>query len=158
MTQTSPIQAPVRYTGEVVYLYAYDVAYEITGEVPTLLGQPGRQFAAAATRRMPKDPFFYQPQMFPLPDLPPAVPRAFGPARGTVKLFPVGAFSIAVHVPFEVASLSHDAEGNPAPFQTLQVLVDGNREIADVTRENNGAAVPRSHRGCLIGRQILSWA
>jgi hypothetical protein len=92
--------------GEVVYLYAYDVAYEIAGVVPTLLGQPGKQFAAAATRRMPRDPFFYQPQMFRLPDLPPTEKKAPAPPHATVKLFPVGAFSIAVHVPFEVASLA----------------------------------------------------
>jgi hypothetical protein len=94
-----------RDVGEVVYLYAYDVAYEIAGDVPALLGQSGKQFSMAATRRMPKDPFFYQPQMFPLPDLPPVEPRSPGPVRGTVKLFPVGAFSIAVHVPFDVARL-----------------------------------------------------
>jgi hypothetical protein len=105
VTETASTQSAHRYVGEVVYLYAYDVAYEIEGVVPALLGQPGRQFSAAATRRMPRDPFFYQPQMFHLPDLPPAQKKGAGSPRATVKLFPVGAFSIAVHVPFDVAAL-----------------------------------------------------
>lgn len=92
--------------GEVVYLFAYDVAYEIRPLVPTLMGRPGRQFSMVPTRRMPKDPFFYLPQVFDLPNLAPAAgPQGPIATRGTVKLFHVGAISIAVHVPFKAQSL-----------------------------------------------------
>lgn len=110
------------FRGEVVYLFAYDVAYEIRPAVPSLLGRPGRQFSMAATHRMPKEPFFYLPQMFDLPDLAPAKgPRGPIATRGTVKLFHVGAISIAVHVPFEVPRLKdlvayHDLRLSTGPL------------------------------------------
>ena len=41
-----------RYTGEVVYIYAFDVAYDMTRRpVPELLGQPVAQFVVDASKR-----------------------------------------------------------------------------------------------------------
>jgi len=34
--------------------------------------------------------------------------------------------------------MNRDPQGKPAPFSTLHVLVDANRETADVIRANNG--------------------
>src|SRR6476469_9343033 len=93
-------------TGEVVYLYAFDVAYEMTRfPVQTLLGQPVAQFVVDASKRSPKQLFFYRPQMVRLPPLERLGPR--GPVRleRTIKLLPVGAISITVRVPFAVDSL-----------------------------------------------------
>src|SRR6516162_4611668 len=91
------------YRGEVVYIYAYDVAYEMVRQpVRELLGQPVAQFVVDASKRSPKQLFFYRPQMVRLPPLERIGPH--GPVRieRVVKLLPVGALSITVRVPFEV--------------------------------------------------------
>ncbi len=91
------------YTGEVVYIYAYDVAYEMTRPpVRELLGQPVAQFAVDASKRSPRQLFFHRPQMVRLPPLERIGPH--GPVRveRVIKLLPVGAISISVRVPFAV--------------------------------------------------------
>src|SRR5438445_13685773 len=53
-----------KYAGEVVYIYAFDVAYEMTREpVRELLGHPVAQFSVDASKRSPRHLFFYRPQM-----------------------------------------------------------------------------------------------
>jgi hypothetical protein len=93
-----------RYAGEVVYIYAFDVAYEMTRQpVRELLGQPVAQFVVDASKRSPRQLFFYRPQMVRLPPLERIGPH--GPMRveRVIKLLPVGAISISARVPFEVA-------------------------------------------------------
>ena len=56
------------YSGEVVYIYAFDVAYEMTRQpIRELLGQPVAQFSMDASKRSPRHLFFYRPQMVRLP-------------------------------------------------------------------------------------------
>ena len=91
------------YRGEAVYLFAFDAAYEMIRQpVTTLLGQPVAEFVVDVSKRSPRQLFFYRPQMLRLPPLERIGPH--GPVRveRTVKLLPVGAISIAYHVPFEV--------------------------------------------------------
>jgi len=95
-----------RYAGEVVYIYAFDVAYEMTRQpVRELLGQPVAQFVVDASKRSPRHLFFYRPQMVRLPPLERIGPN--GPVRmdRVIKLLPVGAISITVRVPFEVGQV-----------------------------------------------------
>src|SRR3974390_1189912 len=95
-----------RYTGEVVYIYAFDVAYDMTRRpVPELLGQPVAQFVVDASKRSPRHLFFFRPQMVRLPPLERIGPH--GPVRveRVVKLLPVGALSITVRMPFEVTQI-----------------------------------------------------
>src|SRR2546426_10671446 len=95
-----------RYAGEVVYIYAFDVAYEMARlPVRELLGHPLAQFSVDASKRSPKELFFYRPQMVRLPPLERIGPR--GPVRldRVVKLLPVGAVSITVRVPFDVTRI-----------------------------------------------------
>jgi hypothetical protein len=95
-----------RYVGEVVYIYAFDVAYEMTRQpVGELMGQPVAQFVLDASKRSPRHLFFYRPHMICLPPLEREGP--VGPLRleRVVKFLPVGAISITVRVPFEVQSL-----------------------------------------------------
>jgi hypothetical protein len=95
-----------RYTGDVVYLYAFDVAYEMARQpVLEILGQPVAQFSVDASKRSPRQLFFYRPQMARLPPLERIGPH--GPVRveRVVKLLPVGAISISVRVPFAVDKL-----------------------------------------------------
>jgi hypothetical protein len=92
-----------RYVGEVVYIYAFDVAYDMTRQpVRELLGQPVAQFVVDASKRSPRHLFFYRPQMVRLPALERIGPN--GPVRmeRVIKLLPVGAISITVRVPFAV--------------------------------------------------------
>src|SRR5436190_19378984 len=110
-TKTVPqrkLAAPsiTQYRGEVVYIYAFDVAYEMTRQpVRELLGQPVAQFVVDASKRSPRHLFFYRPQMVRLPPLERIGP--LGPIRmdRVVKLLPVGAISITIRVPFEVKKI-----------------------------------------------------
>src|SRR5437588_11935622 len=106
--QTVERKAPAtkRYVGEAVYIYAFDLAYEMTRQpVRELLGQPIAQFVVDASKRSPRHLFFYRPQMVRLPPLERIGPR--GPARiqRIVKLSPVGALSITIRVPFDVRNI-----------------------------------------------------
>ena len=98
-----PANLPPRYSGEAVYVYAFDVAYDTARKpIRELLGQPVAQFAVDASRRNPRQLFFYKPQMVRLPPMERLGPN--GPVRveRSVKLLPVGAVSITVRVPFAV--------------------------------------------------------
>src|SRR5580765_9032922 len=119
------------YSGEVVYIYALDVAYEMTRRpVQELLGQPVAQFVVDASKRSPRHLFFYRPQMVRLPPLERIGPR--GPVRmeRVVKLLPVGALSITIRVPFEVSRVEdlvayHDLQfSNGSLHQEVRQLAE----------------------------------
>src|SRR4051795_11992119 len=119
-------------TGEVVYLYAFDVAYEMNRKpVRELLGQPVAQFAVDASKRNPRQLFFYRPQMVRLPPLERLGPR--GPVRleRTIKLLPVGAISITVRVPFSVRGLNELVDYHDLRFSDGSFLSDEVRQLAE---------------------------
>jgi hypothetical protein len=95
-----------KYRGVAVYMFAFDIAYEMgRGPVLELLGQKVEQFKVDASKRNPRHPFFYRPQMVRLP-----LCKRMGPSgpievERVVKLLPMGAISITARVPFEVARL-----------------------------------------------------
>jgi len=96
-----------RYTGHVTYIYAFDIAYEMARvPVPTLLGQPVTQFQMDSNKRAPRQLFFYRPQMVRLPPLERIGPNGPIHIDRQVKIFPIGAISITVRVPFEVANIA----------------------------------------------------
>src|SRR5437016_11025725 len=101
-----PLPKVKEYTGEVVYIYAFDVAYEMTRQpVRELLGQPVAQFVVDSSKRSPRHLFFYRPQMVRLPPQERIGPN--GPMRmeRVIKILPVGAISITVRVPFSVQQI-----------------------------------------------------
>lgn len=117
--------------GEVVYIYAFDVAYEMTRQpVRELLGQPVAQFVVDSSKRSPRHLFFYRPQMVRLPPLERIGPG--GPVRveRIVKLLPVGAISITIRVPFEVERIEdlvgyHDLQfSNGSLHEEVRRLAD----------------------------------
>lgn len=124
-----------QYAGEVVYLYAFDIAYELVRKpVAQLLGQPVAQFVVDASKRSPRQLFFYRPQMVRLPPVEQIGPQ--GPVRveRSIKLLPIGAISIMVRVPFTV----HDIE-ELVPFHDLKFsngtwLYDEVRALAEEVR------------------------
>jgi hypothetical protein len=125
-----------RYTGEVVYLYAFDVAYEMTRDpVRELLGQPVAQFVVDASKRSPRHLFFYRPQMVRLPPLERIGPH--GPVRiqRAVKLLPVGALSISVRVPFEVHQVEDLVVYHDLQFSNGSLSEEVRRLAEEVRRE-----------------------
>ncbi len=125
------------YAGEVVYVYAFDVAYDMSRQpVRELLGQSVAQFVVDTSKRSPRQLFFYRPQMVHLPPLERFGPR--GPVRidRTIKLLPVGAISITVRVPFEIERIEdlveyHDLRFNNGALhdEVLQLAEDVRREL-----------------------------
>jgi hypothetical protein len=98
--KTSPA---IRYSGEVVYIYAFDVAYDTARKpIRELLGQTVAQFVVDASKRSPRQLFFYKPQMIRLPPMERIGPLGAVRVERVIKLLPVGAISITVRVPFAV--------------------------------------------------------
>ncbi|MBI5724858.1 MAG: hypothetical protein HZA50_12935 [Planctomycetes bacterium] len=126
-----------KYAGEVAYIYAYDAAYEMARRpIPQLLGQQVTTFAFDSDKRIPRDLFFYRPQMIRLPAVRCKGPHGPVEVRRTVKLYSVGAVSITVHVPFGIDSFDelvayHDLEldGESLHKQTLELARQVCREL-----------------------------
>jgi len=105
------------YRGEIVYIYAYDIAYDIKNEpVTQILGQPTRDYLVSPSKRIPKQMFFYRPRVAEFA----GEKRTLGNGQTveigkSVKIFGVGAMTVQVRVPFEVERLDelvdyHDLE------------------------------------------------
>lgn len=102
-----PQAKPSPYTGRVVYLYAFDLAYEMTRQpVKELMGQPLAQFSVDASKRIPRQLFFHRPQMLRLPPLTKVGPHGPVKMERTVKLLAIGAISISISLPFRVNSIT----------------------------------------------------
>jgi len=124
------------YKGEVVYIYAFDVAYEMVRQpVRELLGQPVAQFVVDASKRSPRHLFFYRPQMVRLPALERIGPS--GPMRieRVVKLLPVGAISITMRVPFEVEHIEDLVGYHDLQFSNGSLHDEVRRLAEEVRRE-----------------------
>ena len=95
------------YRGEVVYIYAYDIAYDIKNEpVEKILTQPTRDYLVGPSKRIPRQMFFYRPR---IADFAPEKRMLRSgeslEIRKSVKIFGVGAMTVQVRVPFEVERL-----------------------------------------------------
>jgi hypothetical protein len=95
------------YRGEVAYVYAYDLAYDMKRHtIDRILSQPTREYLIAPSKRSPRQMFFYCPQVA---DFPPQTKQlADGQAvqiKRSIKLFNIGAISVQVRVPFAARSL-----------------------------------------------------
>src|SRR5712671_3243208 len=125
-----------QYTGEVVYIYAFDVAYEMTRQpVRELLGQPVAQFVVDTSKRSPRHLFFYRPQMVRLPPLERI--GANGPIRmeRVIKLLPVGALSVTIRVPFEVRQVEDLVAYHDQQFSNGSLHDEVRRLAEEVRRE-----------------------
>src|SRR5262245_24327593 len=134
-TSAAPQASVTRLVGEVVYMYAFDVAYEmIRTPVKELLGQPVAQFVVDASKRSPRQLCFFRPQMVRLPPIEKIGPR--GPVRleQTVKLLPVGAISITVRVAFEVNRIDELVCYHDLRFSDGSYLYDEVRRLAEQVR------------------------
>lgn len=135
-----PPRSVKRYAGRVIYIYAFDVAYEMIRQpLQQLLGQPVAQFNVDTSRRNPRHLFFYRPQMVRLPPMERIGPS--GPVRieRTVKFLPVGALSITVSVPFEVQAIEdlvayHDLKFSNGELtrEVRQLAEEARRELSPI--------------------------
>jgi hypothetical protein len=125
------------YIGEVIYVYAFDVAYELLRRpINTLLGQNVAQFAVDASKRSPRQLFFYRAQMVRLPALERIGPDGPIHLERSIKIFPVGAISITVRVRFQVNRIQDLVTFHDLRFSTGQTLYDEVYRLAeDVRRE-----------------------
>lgn len=123
-----------RYVGRAVYIYAFDVAYDVSREaVSQLLGQPVADFCVDASKRNPRHLFFARPRMVRLPPMERIGPG--GPVRveRTVKFLQVGAISITVTVPFEVHAIGDLVDYHDLEF-TNGILSQEVRQLAEEAR------------------------
>jgi hypothetical protein len=90
--------------GEVIYLYAFDVANEIaTHRIGEVLQNRALPFEVRTSSAYPKEVPLYQPLTSEPPQ--PDARLAGHPVRVIVRVFEVGVVSVALRVPFEVAAL-----------------------------------------------------
>jgi hypothetical protein len=133
--QAAPPQEVSYYTGEVVYIYAFDIAYELLRRpLKSLLGQPVAQFAVDASKRSPRQVFFHRAQMVRLPPLERFGPLGTARIERNVKVLPVGAISIMVRIPFRVEKISDLVSFHDLRFSNGVYLYDDVRELAEEVR------------------------
>ncbi|MGD0815485.1 MAG: hypothetical protein ABSA83_17945 [Verrucomicrobiota bacterium] len=133
-----PSRGVTRYTGRAIYVYAFDVAYDMLREpVAQLLGQTVAEFNVDASKRNPRHLFFNKPRMVRLPPMERIGPN--GPVRveRTLKFLPVGAISITISVPFQVHTIGdlvayHDLEFSNGVLsaEVRQLAEEARRELA----------------------------
>ena len=148
----------IRYSGEVVYLYAFDLAYDTSRKpINELLGQPVAQFAVDASKRSPRQLFFYKPQMVRLPPMERIGPM--GPVRveRVIKLLPVGAISISVRVPFAVNQFEELVAFHDLQFSNGSLHEEVRRLAQDVAAELRTHLSGRNYN-CRTKRRTPSFA
>lgn len=130
---------PARYQGEVVYIYAFDVAYDTARKpVTRLLGQPVAQFALDSDKRSPRQSFFYKPQMVRLPPMERTGPLGAVKIERIIKLFPVGAISITVRVPFACEHVEELVNFHDLQLQECALYEDVRKLAQEVITELQG--------------------
>lgn len=127
---------PTLFHGEAVFLFAYDIAYELDREpVPTLFGLPVSQYSMDTSRRSPRDLLFYKPRLVRLPPQERLGPH--GPVRieREVKFLPIGALSVRIRVPFAVERLEDLVAYHDLAFSNGTVHDEARRIAEDARRE-----------------------
>jgi hypothetical protein len=134
------------YQGEVVFMYAFDVAYEMVRKpVTQLLGQPLAELAVGASKRSPRQFLFYRPQTVRLPPIERIGPFGLMRMERIVKIFSVGALSITVRVPFRVDRLEDLVTFHDLQFPDGSHLYDEVRQLAEDVRRELKAFYIRPH-------------
>jgi hypothetical protein len=116
MAQTSVQNDKTVFNGKVVYIYAFDIAYEIRiDKVRTLLSFPLSEYAIGPSKRNPKYYFFYRPKLVRLPDEIHRIKGKTKQLQWDIKVFGIGSISVEISIPFEGLGLRELVEfHNPA--------------------------------------------
>lgn len=130
----APSSTPARYVGEVVYLFAYDIAYEMGREpVEKLFGLPLTPYRFDASRRNPRHLLFYQPRRVQLPSQQRIGPQGPVQVAREIKILPVGALSVRFRVPFAVDRLEDLVAFHDLQFSQGSLHQDA-RKLAEEAR------------------------
>jgi hypothetical protein len=131
-----------KYRGKVVYHFAFDLAYDMGREpIRTLLGKSVEQFGIDPTRRAPKHLFFYRPQMVRLEPEERLGPHGPVAVETELKVVPLGALSVRISVPFEVASIDELVVYHDLQFSDGSVYECARERAAEVLAELRPALV-----------------
>jgi hypothetical protein len=121
--------------GEVVYLYAFDVANEIvTNKVQEILGRKPVAFEVRKDRPFPRDVPLYRPLTIEPPPLPGKLHGQ--PVRGRIRVYEVGVVSIVMRVGFEASSLRDLLSFHNPRLENGQTLDQVSRELCDQVFHN----------------------
>ena len=125
------------YTGEVAYIYAFDIAYELRCKVNTLLGQTVTETTLDPSKRTPRQSFLYRSQMVNLPDVHVDVDleRKRVAAKRTVRLLPTGAVSITFRVPFTQKTLEELVPYHLPSFGAIDLQEQARTLARQITEE-----------------------
>ena len=129
--------------GEVVYLYAFDVANEIvTARVEEILSEKPFPFEIRMDRTLPKDMPLYKPLA--IEPRPLAAPLRGQPVRLLIRVYDVGVVTVMMRVAFEVGALDE-----LLPFHDPKLE---NGEALDAVAQNLCAEVCQSLKHLLVGQ------
>jgi len=133
--EPSPSSRIPFYTGQVVYIFSFDITYEMPRRPEgTLLGQPIVQVAVGPNKRSPRQLVFYRPDMIVLPPQQRIGPHGPVSVERVVKLLSVGAISITVRVPFRVEYIDELVDYHDLQFADGS-LTDEVRKLAEQVRQ-----------------------
>jgi hypothetical protein len=129
--------------GEVVYLYAFDVANEIvTQRVQEILSEKPFPFEIRMDRTLPKDMPLYKPLA--IEPTPLILPMRGQPVRLLLRVYDVGVVTVAMRVAFEVKSLA-----DLLPFHDTKIETGVTR---DDIAQDLCSQVCKSLREFMVGR------
>ncbi len=127
-----------QYKGEVIYIYAFDIAYDMKRErLQTLLGQPVSNYSIGPSKRSPKQVLFYRTQMVILPTEQRQSMYGTVTILKRIKLFNIGAISIQVRVPFTVSRVEDLVAYHELKFDGTS-LADEIYELAESVKNELG--------------------
>jgi hypothetical protein len=129
--------------GEVIYLYAFDVANEIiTSRIQEILSEKPFPFEIRMDRTLPKDMPLYKPLA--IQPRPLAAPLHGQPVRLLIRVYDVGVVTVMMRVAYEVGALSE-----LLPFHEPKLE---NGEALDTVAKKMCAEVCSSLKDLLVGR------
>jgi hypothetical protein len=138
--------------GEIVYLYAFDVANEIlTEKVERILSSPAVPFEIRTDQAFPRDVPLYKPLTIEPPE--PEVSFAGRKGRLAIRVYDVGVVSIVVRVPVQAERLSDltsfhrptTDDGRPLDRLASEICAECCRSMRDAMIRSSPASEPEAY-------------
>jgi len=142
--EAGPADADTALKGEVVYLYAFDVANEIiTPRVREILSEKPFPFEIRMDRTLPKDMPLYKPLAIE-PHILTACVQGF-PVRLLIRIYDVGVVTVMMRVPFEADSLADLMPFHNPQFDTgVSLDLEASKLCAEVCESLKDSIVGRT--------------
>jgi hypothetical protein len=143
-SDTRASDSPLR--GEVVYFFAFDVAYEMDrSSIGTLLGHPLEPLQIGTRKRAPRGQVFYRPLVARLPALERMVAGRSVAFDAWIKVLPIGAVSLMLRTPFAAPSLGDLHRWHDPVFDAGGTLEQWVLETVEKARSELAAHAVRPH-------------